>query len=142
MVSVVVYEDGVGSRMFRLGIYLFAVMNWVSGIGYSLFPLSTAGFAGTIRDILHAYVVTGLVVLLSIVSLLFIIIGGIKNRGALKFLSAFAAAMLLCMFGGAVGVNLVPPAYFGIAERFSTYSAVIFNALLGLYGCCFFCKTF
>jgi hypothetical protein len=38
------------------------------------------------------------------------------------------------MFVGVIGVNVVPAAYFGVLERFSVYSAVIFNAVLGVYG--------
>ena len=51
-------------------------MNWISTIGYSMFPLSDSGNAGTLRDIIHIYVVTVLVVLLSIASLVTIMIGG------------------------------------------------------------------
>lgn len=43
-----------------------------------------------------------------------------------------------CMLFGAVGANNVPDAYFGLVERFSTYSAVLFTAILGLYGFTFF----
>lgn len=78
--------------------------------------------------------VTLLVVVLSIVSMVLMIIGAIRNKGKYKSLAVFAAAALLCMFIGAIGTGLVPPAYFGVVERFSTYSAVTFTALLGIYG--------
>ena len=32
-----------GNKVFRTGIYLFAIMNWISSIGYEMFPLSKAG---------------------------------------------------------------------------------------------------
>jgi hypothetical protein len=38
------------------------------------------------------------------------------------------------MFVGAVGSGNVPKEIFGIFERFSTYSAVVFTAILGIYG--------
>lgn len=40
----------------------------------------------------------------------------------------FAAMML-----GAIGTGVMPKAVFGLFERFSTFSAVIFNAVLGVY---------
>ncbi len=66
-------------RIFRLGILLFAVMNWISFIGYTFFPLTGKGFNGTIQDIFHFYIVTISVVILSIISLILIFIGGIKK---------------------------------------------------------------
>jgi len=141
LVCIIVYENSIANRTLRLGVYLFAVMNWISGIGYSLFPLSSAGYSGTLQDIIHMYVVTVPIVVLSILSLILIIIGGTTNKETSKTLPIFAAIALLCMFVGAVGVNTVPSAYFGIMERFSTYSAVVFNGLLGLYGFRFFHKV-
>ena len=38
------------------------------------------------------------------------------------------------MFVGAVGSGTVPKEVFGIFERFSTYSAVLFTSVLGIYG--------
>ena len=46
------------NKTFRLGIYLYTIMNWVSSIGYTLFPLSGKGYQGTFQDIMHFYVVT------------------------------------------------------------------------------------
>ena len=125
--------QGRGNRILRLGIYLFAVMNWISGVGYSLFPLSDSGYAGTFQDVMHVYVVTTLVVALSILSLILLIIGGLKDKNYKSLaLCASVALALMCM--GPIGMNVVPVAYFGIVERFSTYSAAGFNAVLGLYG--------
>ena len=134
-VSLIVYENAVGNRLLRLGIYLFTVMSWISAVGYALFPLSQPGLAvNTFQDIIHAFVVTFSIVLLSIVSLILIIIGGIKARPLTKGLPLIAAIVLACMFIGALGMGLVEPAYFGLVERFSAYSAVVFTAVLGLYG--------
>jgi hypothetical membrane protein len=121
------------NKTFRLGIYLYTIMIWVSGIGYTLFPLSSQGFQGTFQDIMHFYVVTIVVVLLSIVSLILIFVGGRKNKDT-KTIAILALIALLLMFLGSMGTGIAPQAYFGLFERFSVYSVVIFTALLGLFG--------
>ena len=73
IMMVCVFIQGKLSKILRIGIYLFAAMNWVSCVGYSMFPLSDSGKPGEFQDIMHIYVVTVLVVLLSIVSLIVII---------------------------------------------------------------------
>lgn len=118
------------NRLTRIGIALFAVMEIVSAVGYSLFPLSSAGYDGSVQSFIHVYVVTVAVVLLSIVSLILIAIGAKKDRE--KVLGAAAIIALVLMFAGSVGSGAVPKEYFGVAERFSTYSAVVFTAVLGL----------
>ena len=63
-VSVFVADNRVASRLFRTGIYLFAVMNWVSGMGYRMFPLVDAGKEiASFQEVMHI-VVTALVVIL------------------------------------------------------------------------------
>lgn len=120
------------TKTLRLGIYLFAIMNWISNVGYAMFPLSDSGNAGAFQDMMHIYVVTVLVVLLSIVSLIVIMIGGYRN-GKYRSLAVWATIALLLMFAGAIGTNIVPREYFGIPERFSVFAATGFNAVLGLY---------
>ena len=83
--------QGRGSRTLRLGIYLFTAMEWVSAVGFSMFPLSDSGYAGT-----------------------------------------FAGIALGMMLVGALGMNIVPKAYFGVVERFSVFAAVGYNAVLGV----------
>lgn len=121
------------NKTFRLGIYLYTTMNWVSSIGYTLFPLSGQGFQGTFQDIMHFYVVTTAVVLLSIVSLLLLFIGGRRHK-ATKVIAMLGLIALLFMFLGSIGTGLAPKAYFGLFERFSVFSVVIYTALLGLFG--------
>lgn len=118
-------------KSLRLGIWLFAAMNAVSAIGYSLFPLTGSGYDGSFQSFVHVYVVTILVVLLSIVSLVLIAIGSFRDRR--KALGILAIIALLCMFFGAAGSANLPQSIFGIVERFSTYSAVIFTAILGVF---------
>jgi hypothetical membrane protein len=132
IMMVCVYIRGKLTRTIRHGIYTFAGLNWVSSVGYTIFPLSARGYAGTFNDIMHVYVVTVLVVVLSIVSLLLIMAGGYRTKKYLS-LAVWASVALACMFAGAVGAGAVPRAYFGIVERCSVFSAVAFNAVLGIY---------
>ena len=118
-------------KSLRLGIFLFAAMNGVSAIGYSLFPLTGSGYDGSVQSFMHVYVVTILVVALSIVSLSLIAAGSFRNRR--KGLGVLAAVALACMAFGAVGSGSLPREIFGVAERFSTYSAVVFTGILGVY---------
>lgn len=48
-------------------------MNFISAIGYALFPLSSAGYDGSVQSFIHAYILTALVIL-SIVSLVLMVI--------------------------------------------------------------------
>ena len=119
-------------RSLRFGVYLFAIMNLISAIGYALFPLSSAGYDGSLQSFVHVYVLTALVVLLSIVSLVLIAVGALKSR--YRLLGVLAIFALALMFVGAVGSGSVPKEVFGILERFSTYSAVAFTGVLGVFG--------
>lgn len=120
------------NKTLRLGIYFFSIMNLISAVGYSIFPLSSAGYDGSFQSFMHVYVVTIAVVLLSIVSLILIAVGALKSKK--KALGILAIISLVLMFVGAVGSGNVPKEIFGIFERFSTYSAVAFTAILGIYG--------
>lgn len=122
---------GVGTRLLRAGIYTFAAMEWISAVGYRSFPLSDSGYAGTLQDVMHM-VVTALVVVLSIVSLTLVIIAGAQDAGCRSY--GICAAVALCMMlVGALGMKLVPAAYFGVVERFSVFAATGFNAALGIH---------
>lgn len=128
---VVIGIQGQKTKILRTGVTLFAVMEWISAIGYQMFPLSESGYAGAFTDVMHM-VVTALVVLLSIVSLSLIIVAGAKDRGCRSY--GVCAAFALClMLVGAAGVKMVPAAYFGVAERFSVFAATGFNAALGIH---------
>lgn len=132
IMMVCVFIQGRLSKVLRIGIYLFAAMNWVSSVGYSMFPLSDSGNPGKFQDIMHIYVVTVLVVLLSIVSLVVIIIGGFRDK-KYRSLAIWATVAFLLMLTGAIGTGVVPREYFGIPERFSVFAATGFNAVLGIY---------
>ena len=126
--------QGRKTRLLRTGVYLFAVMEWVSAIGYRMFPLSDSGYAGAFQDVMHM-IVTAAVVLLSIVSLTVIIIAGVKC-GACRSYGVCAAAALMMMLVGAMGMKIVPADYFGVVERFSVFAATGFNAALGIHLFC------
>lgn len=122
--------QGKGSRLLRSGIYLFTAREWISAVGFSMFPLSDSGYAGTFQDKMHI-LSTILVVLLSIVSLVMLIIAGTKRKEYRSF-GVFARIALGMMLVGALGMNIVPKEYFGVVERFSVFAAVGYNAVLGI----------
>lgn len=112
-------------KMLWLACVTWLFMNAVSMIGYSLFPL------GMGKDLGHI-VVTVMVVVSSIVSLILFIISGYKDNKK-KQMGLVASIALLTMCLGAILTNIAPASIFGIVERFSTYSAVIFTAYLGIW---------
>ena len=63
--AVYVSEWKDASRLFWVSVYLFAGMNWMSSVGYAMFPLADGGKEiASFQEIMHM-VVTILVVLLS-----------------------------------------------------------------------------
>ena len=126
--------QGRKTKLLRTGIYMFAVMEWIPAVGYLMFPLSSSGYAGAFQDIMHM-VITAAVVLLSIISLVLIIIAGIKNKSCRSY-GICAGIALFMMLVGAMGMKIVPADYFGIIERFSVFAATGFNAALGLHLFC------
>ena len=105
-----------------------------------MFPESDSGLGNSFQDVMHL-AVTGIVVLLSIVSLIFIMTGGFKEK-KYRSIAIWAAAALALMFAGAIGTGAVPKEYFGIPERFSTLAATGFTAVLGAYLMrCFGCES-
>ena len=118
----------------RVGVYLFAAMEAVSAIGFRAFPLSGSGYAGTFQDVMHT-ITTAIVVMLSIGSLAVIIAAGIKSKSCRSY-GICAAIALGMMLVGALGMKIVPAAYFGVVERFSVFAATGFNAALGIHLFC------
>ncbi len=126
--------QGQKTMLLRSGVYLFAVMEWISAVGYRMFPLSDSGYSGTFQDIMHM-VITTLVVLLSIASLTVIITAGAKSRDCRSY--GICASIALCMMLiGATGMKIVPADHFGIIERFSVFAATGFNMILGIHLFC------
>ena len=126
--------QGQKTKLLRTGIYLFAIMEWISAVGYRMFPLSSSGYAGAVQDVMHM-VVTALVVLLSIISLTVIIVARVKSKNCRSY-GVCAGVALGMMLVGAMGMKIVPVEYFGVVERFSVFAATGFNAALGIHLFC------
>jgi hypothetical membrane protein len=129
---VCVFIQGKLNSLLRIGIYLFTIMQWISSVGYTMFPLSDSGFPGNFQDIMHVYVVTVLVVILSIAALVLIMIGGYRKKRYTS-LAVWASVALGMMMVGAIGTGSAPKEIFGLFERFSVFAAVGFIAVLGVY---------
>ena len=131
-VALFVSQNQVSSRLFRVGIYLFTAMNWVSAVGYRIFPLADSGKdIVSFQEVMHI-AVTVAVVLLSIASLIILIVAGCRDKRT-RGIAVWAAVAFGMMLVGSIGTGVVPTQYFGIVERFSVFAAVGFNAVLGWY---------
>ena len=131
-VSIYISENRTSTRLFRIGMHLFTVMNWISNVGYTMFPLADSGKEiASFQEIMHI-AVTAAVVILSIASLVCLVIAGFRKDG-IRGIGIWAAVAFVMMMIGAVGKSAVPPQYFGIVERFSVFAAVGFNAVCGIY---------
>ncbi len=121
---------GCKSKILKSGIYFFAAMEWVCDVGYNLFPWIKDAPASNPQNFMHL-AVTALVVILSLSSLVLVAIGARKEQ--MKSLSIWAIVCLAAMLIGPIGTALLPKTVFGLFERFSTFSAVVFNGILGIY---------
>ena len=128
VMAVCVAIAGSKTKLFRVGIYLFVAMEWCCNVGYECFPWTSSGNEVSFQNVMHI-AVTAAVVVLSIASLVVIIIGAKKDNQ--KTIEVWAIISLAAMLGGAVGTSILPQMVFGIAERISTFSVVVFNAILG-----------
>ena len=131
IMMVCVAIQGKLNKTLRQGIYCYAAMTWVTNVGYTIFPLTESGFARTFQDWMHG-MVTLVVVALSLASLMLIMTGGFRGRRFFS-LAVWATIALTGMLAGAIGVNVAPPEYFGLFERFSLFAATGFTAVLGMY---------
>ena len=118
------------SKLLKSGVSSFLIMEWVCYVGYELFPWISGDSSSSFGNIMHL-LVTVLVVLFSILSMVLIALSG--KRSGIPSLSVWALSALIMMTLGAIESGLMPKAVFGLFERFSTFSTVIFNAILGLY---------
>ncbi|WP_026659168.1 DUF998 domain-containing protein [Butyrivibrio sp. AC2005] len=130
IMAVCVASQNLKTKVLRLGIYFFAAMEWISDVGYKLFPWVADADSSHPQNIMHL-IVTALVVIFSLTALILSIIGA-KKEG-MKSLFIWACVCLAAMLLGPVGTGIMPKAVFGLFERFSTFSAVTFNAVLGTF---------
>ena len=119
------------NRCVAFGAGFFCIMTIVSFLGYTFFPLSESGYAGTFQDIMHM-AVTVAVVLLTIISLILFIIGFFKTQN-LKYLGIVSLCTFSLLLTGAMLLNIFPKEYFGIAERINVYSIVIYTGILSFW---------
>ena len=49
VMAVCIGIQGRKTRLLRGGIYTFAAMEWISAVGYHMFPLSDSGYAGAVQ---------------------------------------------------------------------------------------------
>ena len=125
------------SKVLKAGVYFYAAMEWACNVGYSIFPWVKDASSTHPPNVMHL-AVTVLVVVFSLVALILVAIGARKEQ--MKALSIWAVVCLAAMLIGPTGTALLPKAVFGLFERFSTFSAVVFNAVLGVWlykGCKF-----
>lgn len=130
IMAVCVGAAGCRSGALKLGIYAFAAMEWVCDVGYDLFPWVSDAPASHPQNVLHLGV-TAAVVVLSLTALVLVAVGAGKEP--IPSLQGWALLCLAAMIAGPLGTALLPKAVFGLFERFSTFSAVVFNAVLGVY---------
>jgi hypothetical membrane protein len=111
--------------------FVFCIMNTISFLGYTFFPLSESGYAGNFQDKMHM-VVTVLVVLSTIVSLVLYTIGFFRTKEH-KRLGIISISALLILMAGAMLINIMPKEYFGVAERINVYAIIIYTGILSLW---------
>jgi hypothetical membrane protein len=119
------------NKAVKISSFVFCAMNIISFFGYTFFPLSESGYAGTFQDKMHI-IVTVLVVLLTIVSLILYAVGFLRTE-EYKRLGVISLGALLLLMTGAMLINLLPKEYFGIAERINVYSIIIFTGILSFW---------
>ena len=119
------------NRCVTFGAGFFCSMNIVSFLGYTFFPLSESGYAGTFQDKMHI-VVTIMVVLFTIIALILLVIGFFRTE-KLKYLGIISLCTFLLVLAGPILMNMVPKEYFGIAERISIYPLMMYTGILSLW---------
>jgi len=119
------------NRCVTFGAGFFCIMTIVSFLGYSFFPLSESGYAGTFQDKMHI-TVTIAVVLFTIAALISFAIGFFKTE-KLKYLAIISLCTFLLLLTGSMLMNILPKEYFGIAERINVYSIVIYTGILSFW---------
>ena len=126
-----IYLKNKVNKAINVSSFVFCLMNIVSFFGYTFFPLSESGYAGAFQDKMHM-VVTVSVVILTIASLVLFSIGFLRAKGH-KWPGVISICTLLILMAGAMLINILPKAYFGLAERINVYSVIIYTGILSLW---------
>ena len=119
------------NKCVTFGAGFFCTMTIASFLGYTFFPLSESGYAGTFQDIMHI-VVTIIVVLFTIIALILFVIGFFKTKN-IKYLGIISLCAFLLVLTGPMLMNILPKEYFGIAERISIYPLMIYTGILSFW---------
>ena len=125
-------------KILKIGVYLLSSMYIISAVGYALFPLSSNTDINNFQNVMHI-VVTIAVVLLTISSLILLAISFKKiNKLPYFILTVLTFAVLMI---GSISLGLVPKAYFGLAERFSVFSVVLYLLVISYFNYDYHKKT-
>jgi len=116
------------NRWVTFGAGFFCSMTIVSFLGYTFFPLSESGYAGTFQDKMHM-AVTIMVVLCTIIALILLVMGFFKTKN-IKYLAIISLCTFLLLLTGSILMNILPQEYFGMAERINVYAIVIYTGIL------------
>ena len=119
------------NKIVNIGSLMFCIMTIISFIGYTFFPLSESGYVGTFQDKIHI-LVTVLVVVFTIISIIFYIIGFMKTK-IYKYIGIISLCTLVLLIIGVMLINMLPKEYFGIAERINVYSIIIYTSILSIW---------
>jgi hypothetical protein len=125
------YFKGKINKIITVASFAFSLMTIVSFFGYTFFPLSEVGYAGTFQDKIHI-IVTIFVVTFTIIALILFSIGFFKIK-KLKYLGVISLITFFLLVAGAILINLLPAKYFGIAERINIYSIIIYTSILSVW---------
>jgi hypothetical membrane protein len=119
------------NKCVTFGAGFFCIMTIVSFLGYTFFPLSESGYAETFQDKMHV-VVTIVVVLFTIIALILFVIGFFRTEN-LKYIAILSLCTFLLLLTGSMLMNILPKEYFGVAERISVYSLIVYTGILSFW---------
>ena len=119
------------NKCVTFGAGFFYIMTIVSFLGYTFFPLSESGYAETFQDKMHV-VVTIMVVLFTIIALILFTIGFFRTE-KLKYIAILSLCTFLLLLTGSMLMNILPKEYFGVAERISVYSLIIYTGIISFW---------
>ena len=125
------YFKGKINRIVSFGSGIFCTMAFISFFGYTFFPLSEAGYAGTFQDIMHL-IVTIVVVILTIITIILFSIGFLKTTNY-KCIGIISIIAFIFLITGAMLINILSEEYFGLAERINVYTVIIYTGILSLW---------
>ena len=119
------------NKTISFGSGVFCIMALISFLGYTFFPLSEAGYAGTFQDKMHIFV-TIAVVVFTIITIILFSIGFLKTKNY-KYIGIISIIAFIFLITGAILINILPNEYFGVAERINVYTVIVYTGILSLW---------